>query len=70
MYAANCQRDRRYLWGRLRSICLILQGPRVVMGDFSAIRNSSEAYRGSPNCGDMEDFDTAIVEADLAEMRV
>lgn len=35
------------------------------MGDFTAIHISAKAFGGSPNGNDMEEFDKAILEADL-----
>ncbi|CAK9319579.1 unnamed protein product, partial [Citrullus colocynthis] len=40
-----------------------------VMGDFTAIHILVKTYGGSPNGNDMEEFDKAILEADLQEWR-
>lgn len=40
------------------------------MGDFNAIRNLSEAFEGSPTCSDMEEFERAIMDVVLYELRV
>lgn len=70
IYAANCQRKRHSLWSCLTYICSGWQGPGLVMGDFNAIRKSNEAFGGCPNLSEMEEFDRAILEADLSELRV
>ena len=36
------------------------RGPSMVMGDFNTIKLHSEAFKGAPNAGDMEEFDMAI----------
>ncbi|XP_022159081.1 uncharacterized protein LOC111025522 [Momordica charantia] len=40
------------------------------MGDFNAIRHSSEVLGGSPVLTDIEDFDDVLLQADLVEPRV
>ena len=70
VYASNSNIERRDLWRRMTQIFAGWRGPGMVMGDFSTIIIHSEAFEGAPNCGDMEEFDMAIGEADLVEPSV
>ncbi|KAA0026071.1 uncharacterized protein E6C27_scaffold581G00620 [Cucumis melo var. makuwa] len=70
VYASNSNIERRLLWHRLVEITSAWSSPGVVMEDFNAIRVHSEAFRGSPIQGEMEDFNLAIRDADLVEPSV
>ncbi|CAK9317714.1 unnamed protein product [Citrullus colocynthis] len=51
-------------------LCTGWQGLALVMVDFNAIRNLTEAFGGCPNCSDMEEFGRAILDANLCELHV
>ncbi|KAL0549129.1 hypothetical protein IC582_013609 [Cucumis melo] len=70
VYASYSNIERRLLWRRLVEITSGWSSPGVVMGDFNVIRVHSEAFGGSPNQGEMEDFDLTILDADLIEPSV
>ncbi|XP_022158199.1 uncharacterized protein LOC111024737 [Momordica charantia] len=54
VFASNFTFEQALLWDSLVSICSACCGPGVVMGDFNAIRHSSEVLGGSPVLTDID----------------
>lgn len=52
------------------STCSLWIGPGVVMGDFNAIRHSSEVLGDRLDVSGMVQFDEILLQADLVEPRV
>ncbi|KAG5621962.1 hypothetical protein H5410_007180 [Solanum commersonii] len=70
VYGLHTIKDRKSLWGKLRSINLRQQGPWLSMGDYNAIHRAEDRLIGSTiHEAETKDFDSFLKDTRMAILR-